>query len=443
MVAELRAAGHGITFADGIKNTYSEVIKETIELNRLESCEKVADAEAIFTDYATAHSAEQMAYDPEIQRQGTKSKILISTGILEPECTHTMVYHWKYNYREVIQANLLWFLYKNPHLVPALDVSKLKRYAKNYHEGLEFCLQDVKLLGYKVHALTKYFKIQELECILDLENPELTFSSSTPGLRDWALRVNKVSARIKEELATEFNGNFPKIITGANDVRAAGLATWILEKLGYSFTSQKIGKQYTYTLSSEFLSDVTRQNLLTGYNRKYNQIPDDVETVSSEDTMSSLPITSTIPMAIANTTGRTLETILRELDKYETLTPKQVFADFQEVITLHETLPLRELANSNTLEFLHKTCNSTNLTPIQLEDMVRAVLAALRIRESLASCEEYTSEFHESRTPFLYVQNLLTGYSRCEDEVSLTDGKLAIKLLHQDVARKEKKYIKD
>ncbi len=447
MVAELRAAGHSITFADGIKNSYSEVIKETIELTRLESCEKVAAVEAIFTDYATAHSAEQMACDPEIQRQGTKSKILISTGILEPECTVSMVYHWKYNYREVIHANLLWFLYKNPHLVPTLDVSKLKRYAKNYHDGLEFCLQDVKLLGYKVHALTKYFKIQELESILDLENPNLTFSSSTPGLKDWALRVNKVSARIKNELATEFNDNFPKIIAGANDVRSAKLATWILEKLGYSFTSQKVGKQYTYTFSSEFLSGVTRQNLLAGYDRKYNQTPDVVAkpndvTIDDDPLVISIPQMTLDTLPIAPTTGRTLETILKGLNNYETLTPNQVFADFQEVITLHEILPLNDLGNPNTLEYYCKTCDP-NFTAIQLEDMVRVTLAVLRIRQTFASGEEYTPEFKAVETPHLYVQNLLANYQRNEDDALLTDGKLAFKLLRQDVTAKGMKYIKD
>jgi hypothetical protein len=286
-----------------------------------------------------------------------------------------------------------------------------------------------------------------LESILDLGNPNLTFSSSTPGLKDWALRVNKVSARIKDELGTEFNDKFPKIIAGVNDVRAAKLATWVLEKLGYSFASQKVGKQYTYTFSSEFLSDVTRQNLLAGYDRKYNQTPD-VVAESNDDTMGdeALVISATQmaldTLPIAPTTGRTLETILKGLNNYETLTPKQVFGDFQEVITLHEILPLSDLGNFNTLEYFCKACDP-NLTEIQLEDMVRVALAVRRIRETYASSEEYTPEFKAVATPYLYVQNLLANYQRCEDDALLTDGKLAFRLLRQDVAEKGLKYIKD
>ena len=145
-------------------------------------------------------------------------------------------------------------------------------------------------------------------------------------------------------------------------------------------------------------------------------------------------------LPIAPTTGRTLETILKGLNNYETLTPKQVFDDFQEVISLHEILPLNDLGNPNTLEYYSKVCDP-NFTAIQLEDMVRVALAVRRIRETYASCEEYTPEFKAVETPHLYVQNLLANYQRNEDDALLTDGKLAFRLLRQDVAEKVTRYV--
>ena len=448
MLAELKRAGHNIQLAEGIETSMNEIVSDTIEEIRHTEAEAIASVKAVFQDYETAHSAEQMAQDKEIQRAGTKSKILLATGITEDECTPNMVYRWKYDYKGWILPNFTNFLVKNSHLVPSMDVKSLRKHARHYTDGLEFCLRDIKIMGYKIRALIKYLRLSELEQILDLNDPNLTFSGTTPGLKEWALEINKLQSTLKVNIGKEFSSTFPKIVDEKGTVRSANLAQWVLKQVGYRFTSYKKGQELLHTFDPTFLADTEREVLLAGYARKYTPTP---ATKTSPLPQPQTPTQPTIeiimePQATQQKVqpNTTIKEVCKVLNDYEGLTPQNVFDKFDELLTLHEFLPLEDVSTQNHITnriAMFNLVERYQSDEREIYDMLIAIAAFTTLKETYAACEEYLMEY----PPMLamnFLDNLLKNHQRTEGEVGMSEGELAIKLLKQDVAKKAAAFIK-
>lgn len=278
--AELEREGHEIILEEGYDCKTTELFKEANEKLEWEQSEMTSKADGTkYTSFAVAHEVEQFSPDPEARRDAIKSKVVLTTGVKDEEVTPEFYKKYKFE-RDWFKKYFLYYLLLNPEIAEKYDLKSLERLAKAKFKQLEVCPHDVKVYLPQVITLCNDLKALELIDMLGLNDPspDLKFSANTPGLKEWALQLDKLHGNTKSKIAKILNEDkFPEIVTYVKVkgqrkkqevIKAGALAKWVLEKVGFKFESGK-KNNYEYKLHPDFLCDEERQVLLTGLDRKY------------------------------------------------------------------------------------------------------------------------------------------------------------------------------
>lgn len=275
LIAELEREGHTIIPREGTETKEGEQVKEAVEEQKRIDAKSIAEADGDkYPSLEIALDVQAHGRTDQEYKDASKSIVVNLTGVKNQDITPEFIYKFK-NDRNFYPQGLLYLYVNHPELAIKADVNKLEQQAIVKSEGGQTVGADFNPKSPKVKILIEKLKIKELLPLVNLEDPTHKITNTTPGIKEWAMRVKKLAQKTKDTIASVFGwGKFPCIMTvpkkkgGKSTPKYTSFAKKVLKEIGILLESTK-KEQCEYRLSDAFLSDVERVMLNEGLTRKY------------------------------------------------------------------------------------------------------------------------------------------------------------------------------